>query len=323
MARVKILATGGTIANKIDPEIGGGVPTLMGEDLINLIPGIRDIAEIHVEQVLNVGSHLLSPANMMDVRDRCKIAFHEGFDGVVVTIGTATMAEYAYMLSITLDETKPVVLTGAMRNVSLLGSDGARNLSDAIVVAASKESLDFRVVVCMQGEIFHPHDVAKIHAQKTEAFASLLGPLGVILPGRIVMYRKPLIRQYIPIEAITAQVEIIPALEGGDGSLMEFASGKTDGIVLVGFPPGNVSPGMNTAITKTLKRNVPVVLVHRAAGGVLNEGYHSDGGPEAQLLGAGALPGGSLTAAKARLKLMVALSYTRDQDKLRQLFQNW
>ena len=70
-------------------------------------------------------------------------------------------------------------------------------------------------------------------------------------------------------------------------------------------------------------QGVPIVLVHRAIGGVLNQGFHSDGGPEAQLLGAGALPGGSLTAAKARLKLMLALSYTQDKGELRKLFQNY
>jgi len=323
MPKVKVLATGGTIANKIDEDIGGGVPTLTGEDLIKSIPGVETFTDVHVEQVLNLGSHLLSPDDILEVRNRCRQSFNDGFDGVVVTIGTATMAEYAYMLSITLDSNRPVVLTGAMRNVSLLGTDGSRNLADAIRLAGSSQECDLGVAVCMHGEIFHPHDVNKIHAQKTEAFDSPLGPLGVMLPGRIVMYRKPLMNQYIPVESLTKRVEIIVAEEGGDGSLLEFASEKADGLVLVGFPPGNVSPGMNKAIEKAVAQGVPIVLVHRAIGGVLNEGFHSDGGPEAQLLGAGVLPGGSLTAAKARLKLMVALSYTQDKGELQYLFQNY
>ena len=321
--KVKVLATGGTIANKIDKDVGGGVPTLTGKDLIEAIPDVETLADVHVEQVLNVGSHLLSPDDILKVRNKCRESLNDGFDGIVVTIGTATMAEYAYMLSITLDTDRPVVLTGAMRNVSLLGADGIRNLADAIRLAGSRQEFNLGVVVCMHGEIFHPHDVNKIHAQKTEAFGSFFGPLGVILPGRIVMYRKPLMNQYIPVESLTKRVEIIVAEEGGDGSLLEFASEKADGLILVGFPPGNVSPGMNTAIEKTLLQGVPLVLVHRAIGGVLNQGFHSDGGPEAQLLGAGALPGGSLTAAKARLKLMLALSYTQDKGELRKLFQNY
>ena len=321
--KVKVLATGGTIANKIDKDVGGGVPTLTGKDLIEAIPDVETLADVHVEQVLNVGSHLLSPDDILKVRNKCRESLNDGFDGIVVTIGTATMAEYAYMLSITLDTDRPVVLTGAMRNVSLLGADGIRNLADAIRLAGSRQEFNLGVVVCMHGEIFHPHDVNKIHAQKTEAFGSSFGPLGVILPGRIVMYRKPLMNQYIPVESLTKRVEIIVAEEGGDGSLLEFASEKADGLVLVGFPPGNVSPGMNKAIEKALLQGVPIVLVHRAIGGVLNQGFHSVGGPEAQLLGAGALPGGSLTAAKARLKLMLALSYTQDKGELRKLFQNY
>ena len=138
-----------------------------------------------------------------------------------------------------------------------------------------------------------------------------------------VLFRRPTIREHIPVEAIKARVSIVPAIEGDDGKLVDAAAEFSDGMVIVGFAPGCVPPGMTPAIERVAARSRAMVLVTRSYGGSLGTGVYarSVGGIE-HLMEMGVLPGGSLRASKAQIKLTLALSATRDPEQIKEWFPN-
>ena len=325
MTRLRIIATGGTIAYKWDPAKKGAVPALSGDELIEAIPQIRQMAQVEVQQFSNVASQCLGPRDFLELSKQChQVCQTRAADGIVITIGTATLAECAYTLDLLLQEEAPIVVTGAMRTHSHPSPDGPGNLMDATIAAVSRETRGWGVLVCMNGDLFDAREVIKTHALDLNTFRSWeFGPVGAIRNGRVVMYRQPMIREHIPAKEIMARVEIVAAAEGDDGRLLEAASEFADGIVVVGFAPGCVPPGMVPAIRRALDRGRTLVLVTRSYGGPLGMGvYAKDDGEIEQLVDMGVLPGGSLRASKAQIKLMLALSMTRDPDRLRGMFPN-
>ena len=325
MKRLKLIATGGTIAYKFDEAEGASVPAVTGDDLIQAVPQLADLAEIDVLQLSNVGSPVLTPEDFLRYAKECaRIAEAGEVDGIVLTMGTATLAECAYMLQILLEQDIPVVVTGAMRVHSHPSPDGPGNLLDSGIAAISEETRGWGVLVCANGELHDPREAVKSNSIDLGAFSSPgFGPVGFVRNNRTVMLRRPTIREHIPVDAIRARVSIVQAVEGDDGKLVDAAAGFSDGIVLVGFAPGCVPPTMMPAIERAAARGIAMVLVTRSYGGSLGLGVYarSDGGIE-HLMEVGVLPGGSLRAAKAQIKLMLALSQTRDPKRLEELFPN-
>ena len=326
MPRVRIIATGGTIACKWDPSLGGAVPAATGADLVEALPELKWLAQVEAEQFSNVASHVLTLDNIMALSKRCHQVFQEdAADGIVVTMGTNTQAEYAYMLDLLLREEMPIIVTGAMRNLSLPSPDGPRNLLDSVIAAAGPELRGWGVMVCMNGQLHEPRDVTKTHTLNVATFQSWeLGPLGAVANGRVTLYRRPMLKEHIPVDHISARVAVVMAVEDDDGRLIDAAAEFADGIVIAGMGPGHVSPGMVSPVQRAVDKGVTVVRVPRGFGGNLLEassGYAHPGG-DVELEGMGVLPGGSLQAPKARIKLILALSATRDKETLRSMFQN-
>src|SRR5947209_734267 len=151
--KVVVLSTGGTIASKHNPAKGGYEPALTGEDLVDAIPEIRNLAQIEVEQISNISSSDMTPAIWLQRGSRVKTVLERSdVAGVVITHGTNTLEETAYFLDLTIESTKPVILVGAQRPASDPDSDGPRNLKDAIRVALSREAVGKGVVVVMNGQ---------------------------------------------------------------------------------------------------------------------------------------------------------------------------
>ena len=325
MPRIRVISTGGTIASRYDAKAGGAVTTLTGHDLVAAVPGVERFADLDVEEFTRVPSQYLTPQQAMDLGHRCQQLMAEGHaDGVVVTMGTNALAEYAYLMALTAQPPGPLVVTGAMRNPSLLSPDGPRNLYDSVITAASQEARGRGVMVCVNGEVHEPRDVVKTHTMNVATFQSWeLGPIGVVRNDRVVFYRTPTIKEHIPAQRVDARVEVITALEGDDGGLLQAAVDiGARGIVLVGMGGGHVPATMVPAIQYALGQGIPLVIVSRAFGGLLLEGGYGYEGGDVHLRRLGVIPGGSLSGPKARLKLMAVLDITQDPAQVRQYFDN-
>jgi L-asparaginase len=166
MNRLLLLATGGTIAGCADDsatlnDYTAGV--LGGDALLAAVPQLQDLATITVEQVANVDSAdlLFEHWRALVARIRDAFAADPELVGVVITHGTNTLEETAWLLQLLIDDPRPVVLVGAMRPATALSADGPLNLLQAVQVALSPVARGYGVLVVMDGQIHGAQRVTK------------------------------------------------------------------------------------------------------------------------------------------------------------------
>src|SRR6476659_4529748 len=139
---IVILFTGGTIAMRNDPTGSGAQPGLTPTEILAATRGIRAITAVETEEWGQFPGPHMTVERMWALRNR--IAEHLArpeVEGIVVTHGTDTLEESAYLVARSLPARQPVVFTGAMRTASDLGWDGPSNLLEAARVAASPASV--------------------------------------------------------------------------------------------------------------------------------------------------------------------------------------
>ncbi len=322
LPRVVVLATGGTIASRFDPAIGALAPAVTGADLVRAVPGLDKVAAVEVEQIANIGSYDMTPDVWRRLSARAnELLTRDGITGIVVTHGTDTLEETAYFLDLTITSEKPVIVVGAQRAASFFDSDGPRNLLNAVRVAVSPEAAGKGTLVVMNGQINAAREVTKTNTIEVETFKTLeFGALGVADLGAVRFYRAPLRRQTIPLgsQQTLAQVEIVSQYAGADGRIVSLLlrEGKVDGLVIEGFGLGHVTSGTLAAIKEARSRNIPVVLSTRVYTGRVIPLYARD--VETQQLGC--IRADNLSAQKARVLLMLAMTRTRDSGELQKYF---
>lgn len=191
LGRVVVLGTGGTIAGKASrqEDLSGYVAgQVSAADLVAGIPGL-DAACLDVEQVAQIDSKDMELAVWQ--RLVARVAHHlerPEVQGVVITHGTDTLEETAYLLHALLQPTKPVVITCAMRPATALAPDGPQNLSDAVLLARWPQARG--VMVVCAGKVHGATDVSKVHPYAIDAFDSgEAGCTGVIEHGQFRRFR--------------------------------------------------------------------------------------------------------------------------------------
>ena len=316
---ILLITTGGTIAMKFEPDLG----VVPESDLIPFLksfPQLNDVANITVLEFSNIPSPYMVPEKMMEMAKVIsnKIA---DFDGVVITHGTDTLEETAYLLDLVLETKKPIVLTAAMRSGSELGLDGPRNIVGAVRVASHEESYDKGVLVVMNDEIHNARDVIKMDTGKVEAFVSMeYGILGIVDPDRVIYYRKQAHHEKIITDKIDTRVELIKACAGMDGKFIQCCiNNKVKGIVIEALGRGNLPPDTIPALEEAIRKDIVVIIVSRTyKGRVLPEYGYKGGGKHLAKLGA--ILSGDMKGPKARIKLMALLGKYKTIEEVKQNF---
>jgi len=292
-----------------DPRAGGAVPALGGADLVSLAPGIECIADIVVEEwAVMPGAHL-TVDQMWDLRTRiAHTVARPEVTGVVVTQGTDTIEETAYLTARSVRTDTPIVFTGAMRTSEDLSWDGPANLADAVRVAASPAARGQGVLVVFAGRIFPAADVTKVDTQLLEAFDSpVYGPLGAIDAGCVRLARAlPAAPPVLTPDRPATPVDIVYAYAGVDGRLLDAARVDGRGVVVAALGRGNTPPPFFAAIRRWIAEGKPVVVTTRVPHGRVGPTYGFPGGGRS-LLDAGAIFAGARRPAQARIDLMLAL----------------
>ena len=329
--KVRVLATGGTISrlgsNRLDyvayPETGRHLTI---QEMMARIPEVAEIARVEVEQFTNVASPAMGPQQLIGVAQRINHCFRTEPDlgGVVVTHGTATMEEVAYFLNLTVMDARPVVLTGAMRPPSALGTDADANLLGAIRTAASPAAVDRGVIVVFNDQISAAREVSKVNTLRVETFKP--GELGLLgyadSDGAIMFYRSPTRRHThrsgFNVDKLSTlpRVDIVYGYQGADGLLVDcLAEHGVEGIVLASLGGGVPTPAMEEAAARAVQRGIAIVVSTRVGHGrvILT--------PSRQALGF--IAGDNLNPQKARVLLMLALATTRDPAAIQDLFNEY
>lgn len=311
---IVVVFTGGTISMRYDAAAGGAIPALAGRDILELVPQLREIADLEVDEFGAFPGPHMTAERMWQLRSR--IAEHAArteVEGVVITHGTDSLEETAYLMARSFAGVKPIVFTGAMRTASDLGWDGPANLGAAVRVAASDEAKGFGVLVVMADRIFAGLDVTKAHTHMLDAFESPgLGPLGVVDDGRVIFRRAiPSPCEVLDPSGLAGPVDIVYAYAGADSRLLDAARGEGCGIVVAGMGRGNVPPAMVPGIERWLGDKKPVVIASRALRGRVGRTYGYPGGGR-RLHDLGCIFAGSRRPQQARIDLMLALGAAVD-----------
>jgi L-asparaginase len=323
-AVIPILFTGGTISMRHDPSIGGAIPALSGRDILAATRGIEEVADFEIEEWGAYPGPHMTVERMWALRNR--IAEHlerPEVDGVVVTHGTDTLEESAYLNARTIASEKPIVFTGAMRTASELGWDGPANLIDAVRVAADRESRGYGVMVVMSSRVFAGLDVTKAHTHLLDAFESPgLGPIGVLDDGDVIFRRAlpPPPPVTLP-PAPALPIDIVPAYAGADARLLDASRQEALGVVIAAMGRGNLPPAMVPGIERWLAENKPVIIASRALRGRVGRTYGYPGGGR-RLHDLGAIFAGSRRPQQARIELSLALGAGLASRELRRVFED-
>lgn len=319
---IHFIATGGTIAMRIDPETGGAVPAHTGAELTAAVPGLQLIGQIDVEEFANIPSEHMQPEFWLRLARRVRQIIAEGrAAGIVVLHGTDIMEETAFFLDVTVPTPLPIVFTGAMRAASDPKADGPANILDAAAVAANPEARERGVLIVMHGDIHSARRVTKIDTSAVDAFESIMPPdLGTVRSGLVEFSAAWSPRVHVPLPEQLPRVDIIYMYAGVDDFALRGALERgAAGLVIAGVGAGNVNQALFQGITETLAAGVPVVISSRVPYGGAQPLYSYAGGGMA-LRRAGAIFAHDLSPQKARVLLMAGLGAGYGREQLEGLF---
>ncbi|HDF3325608.1 TPA: asparaginase [Staphylococcus aureus] len=321
MKHLLVIHTGGTISMSQDQSnkvVTNDInPISLHQDVIN------QYAQIDELNPFNVPSPHMTIQHVKQLKDIILEAVtNKYYDGFVITHGTDTLEETAFLLDLILGIEQPVVITGAMRSSNEICSDGLYNYISAIRVASDEKARHKGVMVVFNDEIHTARNVTKTHTSNTNTFQSPNhGPLGVLTKDRVQFHHMPYRQQALENVNEKLNVPLVKAYMGLPGDIFSFYSREgIDGMVIEALGQGNIPPSALEGIQQLVSLNIPIVLVSRSFNGIVSPTYAYDGGGY-QLAQQGFIFSNGLNGPKARLKLLVALSNNLDKAEIKSYFE--
>ncbi|RDY24171.1 asparaginase [Romboutsia maritimum] len=321
--KVAIVFTGGTISMTVDEKVGAAIPTLSGEQIMSMVTNIDKVADVEIFNFDEIPGPHITPERMMELKHYINnLLNRQDICGVVVTHGTDSLEETAYFLDLTIDNPKPVIVTGAMRSSSELGYDGPSNLSSAVCTAISKKAINKGVLIVLNNEVMLASESTKTNTLALNTFQSVSGgPLGIIDCNELVLFKNLAKRTIIDTDIVEPKVALFKSGIGMDETFIKFAADNGyRGIVIEAMGRGNIPPNMFNGVKYAREKNIPVVVVSRCHSGRVFDSYGYLGSGR-DLRNIGCIFGDDLPGQKARIKLMLALGKTNDLDVIKDFFE--
>lgn len=309
MGRVVVISTGGTIASRWQGS--GFAADADGAEVMATAP-LPEGVSVEVVDLFSVNSPRLTTAHQLTLlRTVHEVLADPGVDGVVVTHGTDTLEESAFLVDLHHHDARSVVFTGSQRPMGAADGDGPGNLYDALLTASTTRGLG--VLIAFAGRVHAARGTVKAQAVALDAFADpskeLLGKVGF---GKVTVLRTPVRPEPLPLPAMPEgpqgppRVDVVLHHVSGDAVLLNAAvAAGARGIVLVGTGAGNATPEVVDAVKAAVADGVLVALTTRVAAGPVTEIYTHGGAVD--LVAAGAVPTGTLRAPQARIAVLAAL----------------
>ncbi|MFJ1569019.1 asparaginase [Streptomyces erythrochromogenes] len=311
MGRIVVISTGGTIASRWQGS--GFAADADGNEVIATAP-LPEGMTVEVVDLFSVNSPRLTTAHQLTLlRTVHEVLADPGVDGVVVTHGTDTLEESAFLVDLHHHDPRPVVFTGSQRPMGTADGDGPGNLYDALLTAATTRGLG--VLIAFAGRVHAARGTVKTQAVDLDAFADpskeLLGKIGF---GKVTVLRTPRRPAALPLPAmpeLPPRVDMVMHHADADPVLLNASvEAGARGIVLIGTGAGNATPEIVEAVRAAVARGVLVALTTRVMAGPVTEIYTHGGAVD--LVAAGAVPTGTLRAGQARIAVLSALLATDD-----------
>ncbi|GAB10154.1 putative L-asparaginase [Gordonia araii NBRC 100433] len=306
--RIVLITTGGTVA--AHQTAGGAVPVLHSGDLMNLAreasdqAGSAETPEITTIDLMTRDSSALRTTDQFIIATAAIGALSDpDVSGVVVTHGTDTMEETAYLVDLYAHDPRPIVFTGAQLPSDHPDADGPANIVAAIACAVDPESAGRGVQVVVGGAPQPVRGLFKVSTDSLRAYDVVHPSLG-----------RPLADLPVP-AGRTARVDTIALYPGvSPGIIAAAVAQHAAGIVLSATGSGNTHPDITAQVSLAVQQGVIVVVSTRVPYGEVAARYGGGGGA-VDLVAAGAIVSGWLRAPQARIALVALLTAgaTRDQ----------
>ncbi|KAF4121387.1 L-asparaginase [Geosmithia morbida] len=321
LPNITIFATGGTIAGSAassDQTTGYKAGALSIETLIEAVPEIRNISNPSGIQIANVASPSVTDSILMNLTHHVQAAMDDPYcSGVVVTHGTDTLEETAFMLDLTVKTNKPLVIVGAMRPATAISADGPINLLEAVTVAADPAARDRGTMILLSDRISSAFYTTKSNANSLDTFRALeQGYLGVLINIKPLWYTTPSLPLHRPYFNVTEKhdlpkVEILYGYQDVDPTIPKaVVENGAVGLVLAGMGSGGWTDDGNAELEKLFNATgIPIVYSRRPMDGFVEP------------TGTFGIGGGFLNPQKARIMLQLALSTGYKGKSLRGLFE--
>ncbi|WP_261129158.1 asparaginase [Bacillus sp. Marseille-Q3570] len=323
MKEILVIHTGGTIAMSEDKETGKVIPGDVNP-LHETYALLSQIAKVTMDDFLNLPSPHITPEHMIRLSNYVHRKIKENsFDGVVITHGTDTLEETAYLLDLLHGDEIPIIVTGAMRSSNELGSDGPHNLITSVRTAASDEAKGKGVLVVFNDEIHAARNATKTHTSNIATFQSpQSGPIGIVTKRGVFFHHNLAHREHYETGGLSKNVVLLKAYAGMQKDLLQAVRTiKLDGLVIEALGQGNLPPALMEEIDHFIQNQIPIVMVSRCFNGIVQDIYSYDGGGR-KLKESGVILTNGLNGPKARLKLMVTLEMGFSMEQLSQTFSS-
>ena len=324
---IVFIGTGGTISNRgtapdnfVDYlDVGTMMPA---DELLAGHPEIQQISQTRVEPFGTLRSKYMTSGHWLQLAERLtSVLADDDIRGAVVSHGTGTLEETAWFLHLTVNSAKPIVLVGAQRPGSTLGSDTPLNLLDAFRVAAHPRSYGIGVAVVMNRQIHSARDVVKAANHRLDALQSpVRGPLGVLHADHVVEYwRRPVhphttTSAFVDVGTPLPRVDMVYAYTDADATALEaFRAAGATGLVVVGYPPGTLTKSLDDAVDAAIADGIVVVQASRAY-------FEPAVMTRAGLIERGLVANSDLAPQKARILLQLALAQRMDRAAIHKTF---
>ena len=321
---VVLLATGGTISSRASQAGGAAVASDTGDEVVASM-GAPASHPVRVVDVFRKGSYLLTVDDMLVICAKIKQALAEPqVLGVVVSHGTDTMEETAYLVDLTHDDPRPVVFTGAQQAADSASPDGPDNLSRAIAVAGAPQARSRGVLVVFAGRIFPAAGVRKGHTTRLDAFSNPdFGTAGGVSGAgdiRLQEGRSNIEALHLPdAGAGSPRVDLVAVYPGADSTLLRASlQAGAAGIVLQGTGTGNANKELCAVVADAVASGVVVVTSTRVDAGPVVPVYGAGGG--ADLHAAGSIPSGLLRPSQSLILLSLLLRLGTPKDRMEEIF---
>lgn len=308
--RILVLGTGGTIAGAGAQATGAAYRPggLALNALIGDLAALGLGAALEGREIARIGSQDMGFAEWQALHAACSAAMDDpAVSGVIITHGTDTAEETAFLLDLTLPTTKPVVLVGAMRPADAVGTDGMRNFANAVRVASDSQAAGRGVMLVMGDAVLAARDARKAATSSIDAFKSFpRGPLARVTPSSLDWFgpahRTAEAARYAFPQALP-RLAILTAGAGMDDQPVTALLGiGCKGIVLAGMGQGNAPASVIAALAEAAASGVPVVRSTRVDEGIVDRNVEVDDDA------LGLVAARALGPAKARVLLMVLVA---------------
>ena len=320
MGRIVVISTGGTIASRWQ---GSGFAADAHGREVMATAAVPEGVTIEVVDLFSVNSPRLTTAHQLTLlRTIHEVLADPGVDGIVVTHGTDTLEESAFLVDLHHGDPRPVVFTGAQLPLDAADGDGPRNLHDALLTAATTRGLG--VVVVFDGKVYPARGTVKTQTLAPDAFGDPSGArIGHVGFGRVFVQRDPRRPAALALPAMAGtppRVDMVMHHADADPLLLEAAvDAGAQGIVLVATGAGNATPEIAEAVASASARGVLVALTTRVQAGPVTEIYTHGGAVD--LVAAGAVPTGTLRAGQARIAVLTVLLAATDRRERERLLR--